>query len=67
MFERDRTWGVEETRLVEIYGDPAEGLIHHAFYNLGYMGYREGAPFVFSYTLQVLFRDGRVTHVYVDD
>jgi len=67
MYERSHPQDKDDEWLVECYGESAEGRLHHAFYHLGHMGFREGAPFVFPYTLHVLFRDGRATHAYVDD
>ena len=63
---RDAKVGTEE-QLQEWYGSRGPEYFSHVTYRLGYMGFRRGAPFVFSYTLHIEFRDGHVSRAYVDD
>lgn len=66
MYSRDH--GVVSTeQLQEWFGTNDDAYPHHVTYDIGYLGFRPEAPFVFSYTLHVVFRDGAVTTVYVDD
>ena len=46
---------------------PVRARLLHARYKLGYGGRRQGAPFVFPYSLHAVFRNGTVVRTYIDD
>ena len=66
MYERNGGEFTED-ELRNRFGNPVLDGFHHVTYGLGYRGYREGAPFVFPWSLHVLFREGTVVRTYIDD
>lgn len=67
MHDRNSSMGLDDATALTRFGENAEGRWSHVGYRLGYLGFREGAPFVFEYSLHVVCYDGRVTSTYIDD
>jgi hypothetical protein len=65
--------GLKSEEVIALLGKPDRSTVselgdpEHLTYDVGYLGFRKGAPFVFSYELHILLIDAQVTRTYYSD